>query len=183
MHARWVFLPVIGAPIAHGPVLQFDLLRALNRPLDGGRTFRGRPLFGANKSWRGALAMSGGVFACASALHRSEAYRARLPAELSTLDPAIFGGALALGTVIGELPNSFLKRQIGIAPGTQRGSLAGVAISVFDQGDFVLAVLLLLRPFWRVSAAQALDAFAVVIAAHAVVNVIGYAIGARKTLL
>jgi CDP-archaeol synthase len=183
MHARWVFLPAIGAPIAHGPVLRFDLLPALNRPLDGGRTFRGRPLFGANKTWRGAAMMFAGVSACASALHRSERYRARLPAELSAINPVIFSGALALGTVIGELPNSFLKRQIGIEPGTQRGSPTGVAISVLDQGDFVLAVLLLLRPFWRMSARQALDAFAVVIAAHAVVNVIGYAIGARRTLL
>lgn len=183
MHARWVYLPVIGAPIAHAPVLRFDLLPGLNRPIDGGAAIRGRRLFGDNKTWRGAAVMSAGVFGCATALRRSSGYRARLPRELQTLHPTVFGGALALGTVLGELPNSFLKRQLGIAPGTQRHSAAGAAFYILDQGDFVLGISLLLAPFWRVSPGQALDAFATVATVHAVVNLIGYAIGARRSPL
>jgi hypothetical protein len=55
----------------------------------------------------------------------------------------------------------------------------GIALAVLDQGDFVLAIWLLLAPVWRMSARQALDAFATVAAVHSGVNVVGYAIGAR----
>src|SRR2546423_15633907 len=57
MTARWVVLPVFGAHLAHAPVLRFDLLPKLARPIDGAKTFHGRRLFGANKTWRGAAAL------------------------------------------------------------------------------------------------------------------------------
>ena len=37
----WVFLPVLGSPVVHGPVLAADALGFLKRPLDGGATLRG----------------------------------------------------------------------------------------------------------------------------------------------
>jgi hypothetical protein len=51
-------LPVLGAPVAHAPVLKWDLLAGLARPLDGGACLRGRRIFGDNKTWRGAAVMS-----------------------------------------------------------------------------------------------------------------------------
>src|SRR6266498_898812 len=93
--ALWVFVPVLGAPIVHAPILRSDLLPGLKRPLDGGLELRGRRVFGANKTLRGLLAMVGGV-----------------------------------------------------APGTQRRSPAGALISIYDQGDFVPVVWLLLLPIW-----------------------------------
>jgi CDP-2,3-bis-(O-geranylgeranyl)-sn-glycerol synthase len=183
MSARWVFLPVLGAHVAHAPVLRWQLLRPLTRPIDGGRTLRGRRLLGDNKTWRGALVMSSGAFAATLAVRRTPWYRDRLPAAVRDAPPAAHAAALAVGVVVGELPNSLLKRQLGIAPGSQRGSVAGVALSVFDQADFVPATILLLRPIWRMPVRQALDAFATVAVGHACVNVVGYAIGARETLV
>ena len=72
MPAVWVFLPVLGTPILHAPVLRWNLLPALRRPLN-------RRLFGENKTWRGALVMNGGTVAAAVVLHRLPAYRRRLP--------------------------------------------------------------------------------------------------------
>jgi CDP-2,3-bis-(O-geranylgeranyl)-sn-glycerol synthase len=181
MHARWLFLPVGGAWIAHAPVLRWNLAPSLNRPIDGGRTLRGRRLFGDNKSWRGALVMGGGVFAATLAAHRSAWYRERVPPPLGEVSPRLLGALLAVGTVAGELPNSLMKRQLDIGPGTQRGTAAGLALTVLDQGDFVLAIWLLLAPVWRMPARQALDAFATVAAVHSGVNVVGYAIGARTS--
>src|SRR2546423_10622231 len=164
MHARWLFLPVGGAWIAHAPVLRWDLAPGLNRPIDGGRTLRGRRLFGDNKTWRGALVMGGGVFAATLSLTRYAWYRERLPAPVREMSPRLLGVLLAAGTVAGELPNSLMKRQLDVAPGAQRGSAAGIALSLLDQGDFVLAIWLLLAPLWRMSPRQALDAFATVAA-------------------
>jgi hypothetical protein len=179
--ALWTFLPVLGAPLAHAPVLRFDLLRGLRRPIDGGRTFRGRRLLGDNKTWRGALVMTLGVEAAALALHRSTAYRDRLPPAVRDADPALVGALLGVAAVAGELPNSLVKRQLGIAPGGRGAGPAGVALTIVDQADFVLAAWLLLAPVHRMSAREAAAAFATVAAIHLPINLVGYLVGARET--
>ena len=123
MRALWVFVPVLGAPLLHAPVLALDLLPGLKRPLDGGASWRGRRILGDNKTWRGALVMVTGVVAAAGLL------------------------------------------------------------SLYDQGDFVLVVWLLLLPLWVMTPVQALIVFALVSALHLAINVIAYAIGARDTPL
>jgi hypothetical protein len=183
MTAKWVFLPVLGSAAAHAPVLKWDLLQGLKIPVDGGRTLRGRRLFGDNKTWRGALFMTGGPALAAVALHRWDWYRARLPQDVREANPALVGALLGLGVFGGELPNSFAKRQLDIPPGSQRTDPVGLAIVLADQVDFAVAALALLRPVWRWSARDAAEVLAVVTAAHLSLNVVGYAVGARKSLL
>jgi CDP-archaeol synthase len=179
MSALWVFVPVLGAPILHAPVLTFDLLKGLKRPLDFGRCIGGRRLFGDNKTWRGAIVMFVGVLVAAVLLSLWPWYWHHLPDGIQDAGPWIYGTLLGLGVVLGELPNSFLKRRLDIAPGTQRQSLGGALLSLYDQADFVLAIWVLLLPIWTMSVAQAAIAFAVVAAVHLVINVVGYAVGAR----
>ena len=179
--APWTLLPVLGAPLLHAPVLRFDLLTAVKRPIDGGRTFGGRRILGDNKTWRGALVMVTGVEAAALALNRSEAYRRRLPPGVRDARPALVGALLGVATFAGELPNSFAKRRLGIAPGGHRTDAAGVALAIVDQADFVLAAWLLLAPVHRMSAREAATAFAVVAAVHVPINLVGYRVGARDT--
>jgi hypothetical protein len=88
---------------------------------------------------------------------------------------------LGAAVVLGELPNSFAKRQLGIAPGGRRSSPLGAAIAVFDQADFVPVAALTLRPLWRMTPLQVAEAFAVVAGVHAAINVVGYAVGARTS--
>jgi hypothetical protein len=173
---RWAFLPVLGAALAHAPVLRYDLLRPLKRPLDGGATFRGRRVLGDNKTWRGALVMSLGVIAANEALQRVPSYRERLPEPLRGHG---LGLALAAGTVGAELPNSFVKRQLDVAPGAQRG----LALSLLDQGDVVLGCWLTLLPLYRMSARETADAFVTFTVVHLAVSAVGVAIGARESLL
>lgn len=176
----WVVLPVLGAFFVHAPVMRYDVLRALKVPLDGGATCRGRRVFGDNKTWRGALAMGGGVCALALLLSLWPGYWSRLPAEIRAAGPLVFGLLLGAGTVVGELPNSFMKRQLGIAPGTQRRSVGGMLLALYDQADFVPGIWLLLLPIWVMPVAQMAVAFAVVTAVHLVLNVVGWAMGARS---
>lgn len=181
--ALWVFLPLTGSFLAHAPVLRFGLLQPLARPLDGGATLRGRRIFGENKTWRGALTMGAGVVLMTLVLSRLPEYWSKLPLPIQRSGPLLFGCLLGLGTVLGELPNSFLKRQLDIPPGAQRRSIAGTALSILDQGDFVPGVWLLLSPIWLMSPAQAAAAFLLVVVVHLAFNRIGYAIGARKGVL
>jgi hypothetical protein len=176
-----LFLPILGAALLHAPVLRFDLLRVLKRPLDGGRTFRGARLFGDNKTWRGAVVMGTGVVLATVALSHVDAYWSRLPAPVQQAGPLWLGILLGLGCVLGELPNSFLKRQLGIGPGMRARSATGVLLSIYDQGDFVPVVWATVAPIWRMPAREVGLAFVVVVAAHMIVNAVGFAIGARKT--
>lgn len=181
--APWLFLPLVGSLLAHLPVLRFDWLKPLKHPVDGGATLRGRRLFGENKTWRGMLTMSAGVLAAAIVLARWPWYWSKLPPAIQAAGPVVFGTLAGLGAVLSELPGSFLKRQLDIAPGDQRRSPAGLLLSLWDQGDFVLGVWLLLAPLWLMPLRQVALGFAVVAAVHLFLSVFGYALGARRTIL
>ena len=170
-----MFLPVLGGALAHAPVLALDLLEPLKRPLDGGATFRGRRLFGDNKTWRGAVVIVAGVVVTTLLLSLWPWWWDRLPDGIRDAGPLLYGVLLGLGVVLGELPNSFLKRRLDVPPGAQ----SSLPLTIYDQADFVLAVWVLLLPLWAMAWWQAAFVFAVVTAVHLVINVIGYAIGAR----
>jgi hypothetical protein len=170
--AAWVFLPAIGSALAHAPVLIADLAPRLKQPISA-------RLFGSHKTWRGALVMSAGTIAAAGALGRVPAYRRRLPAEIAAANPLVVGALLGTACWVGELPNSFLKRRLGIPPGGHRRSAGGLAIAVFDQADWVPLAALLLRPIWRMTVRETAEVFAIVSAVHVPINLVGYAVGAR----
>jgi hypothetical protein len=159
---------VLGAVVLHAPVLKYDLLRSLKRPIDGGRGW-----FGANKTWRGALVMFTGV-ALATGV-----FWGWMPDSLRDEPWLLVGALIGLGTVAGELPNSFMKRRLGIGPGERRLTPGGVALVVYDQADFVPAIALALLPVWTMPLETLALGFVAVAAVHFVVNVVGYAIGAR----
>jgi CDP-2,3-bis-(O-geranylgeranyl)-sn-glycerol synthase len=117
-----------------------------NQPLDGHLRFRGRRLFGDNKTVRGFIVM---VPACASAF----AVLALLtgdPASLGLWPLSIPGYAVAgafagMGFMAGELPNSFLKRQLDIAPGeAPPGRFASACHFLVDRLDSGIGMLLAL---------------------------------------
>ena len=112
-------------------------------------------------------------------LSRWDWWWSELPSGLRDAGPLLYGLLLGLGVVLGELPNSFLKRRLGVAPGGQSNLL----LTIYDQADFVLVVWLLLLPLWRMAWWQAAFVFAGVTAVHLVINVIGYAIGAREAAI
>ena len=102
---------------------------------------------------------------------------------MADASPVVFGALVGLGTVAGELPNSFLKRQLGIAPGPQRRSAAGIAISIFDQADIVIGIWVCLLPVWAMTVGQAALAFAVFAAVHLVVSALAWRSGPRESVL
>ena len=53
------------------------------------------------------------------------------------------GGIASFGFMLGEIPNSFLKRQLGVPPGgAPRGRLARLAAFCADRLDSILGMLL-----------------------------------------
>jgi CDP-diglyceride synthetase len=150
----WLAVPVIVAGLVHLVVLRLDLLPGLRRmPIDGGATFRGRRLFGDNKTWRGALVTIGCTTIAAWAMAGLNECCWHLPTlvPFAEAQPLAWGALLGTGYIVGELPNSFAKRQLGIAPGASGQGIAGRVFWVIDQIDSLAGMLLFVAPIWHPS--------------------------------
>ncbi|HET6611494.1 MAG TPA: CDP-archaeol synthase [Kofleriaceae bacterium] len=146
IQALWLALPVILAGLSHVLVLDRGWLAPLGRvPLDGGARVRGRRLFGANKTVRGALVMiaaASGWALCLEFLRRALGWPADVTfAELARTGPGWWGALLGAAYIAGELPNSFVKRQLDIAPGAPAKGRARVLLWLIDQTDSLAGVL------------------------------------------
>src|SRR5262245_34607901 len=132
----YLFSPLLVSVLFTGLTLRFDLLPRLARPLDGGVTVRGRRLFGDSKTWRVALVT---VAVCIAVVAAQRQVRAGALAlvDYPRANPMLLGAALGGGAILGELPNSFVKRQLDIAPGaTARGPLRAL-FYLWDQVDLL----------------------------------------------
>jgi len=180
----YLFSPLLVGLATHGFSIKFGWLGSLTRPIDGGKAYRGKRIFGENKTYRGVFAVALGTalgFGIQTfVLHRFEAVE-----RLELLE--YWAGTVGLGFLIGaaamlsELLNSFVKRQLGIAPGTTTKGLLSGFFYVLDQIDlligawFVLAFLVSVT-VWRVVFSAVFLFFS-----HQVISLIGYALGMRKT--
>ena len=147
--AVFLLLSMSAAGAVHVWWLTWATSDLLMQPLDFGRTFRGRRIFGDNKRVRGLIAMpiaSGAMFALLGGLHRQlPDWLARGMWDLSTGRYALLGVAAGLAFMLAELPNSFLKRQLGVAPGETPGEgLARVLCVLLDRFDSILGVLVVI---------------------------------------
>ena len=176
-----LFCPLLVAAALSAVVIRLDLAKALRAPVDGGATFRGRRLFGDHKTWRGfAVAMVG--CAVAVAIERALPIPRRLCAvDYASLDPLVFGGALGLGAMLGELPNSFVKRQLGVAPGATAKGARRVVFYLWDQLDLLTGAWPLLAFWVRPTAPLVLGSVALALGLHPIVALLGFVLGARKS--
>ncbi|SRR5258706_13557377 len=181
--AFYLHAPLLVAAAVAGLVLKADLLRALARPIDAGATVRGRRLFGDTKTWRVVVAAIVGATlgVCAQRWLVGAHAGALAMLDYARTNPLALGAALGGGAVLGELPNSFVKRQLGIPPsGTARGPVRAW-FYVWDQVDFLTATwplaCLFARPTWLHVAVS----FALALVMHPLVALLGYAIGSRKS--
>jgi hypothetical protein len=129
--------------------------RAFAVPLDGGLTFRGRRLFGNNKTARGLVVMVPAVAITLPLV--AFVFESALPPPsglwpLTLPGYSALGAWSALGFMLGELPNSFLKRQLDIAPGAaagRRGLPWQLAADRLDSGiGLLLAASLVVHVPW-----------------------------------
>ncbi len=177
--------PLLLAALVHGIFIRYDLLPFLKEPLDFRLSFRGRRLFGDNKTWRGLLIQI--IFCTLGAIVQGWAQKQGLvPPWLPFLDyekdASAIGFLLGLGMTLGELPNSFLKRQIGIPPGQRKRGLWGVLFFVLDQVDLALGIWFFF--FFLVNPPLLLVIWSLVLTLllHLSISSFGYILKMRRTL-
>ncbi|MGV8991517.1 MAG: CDP-archaeol synthase [Thiobacillus sp.] len=147
--AAFLLIAMSIAGTAHVLWLRTAMSRRFGWPVDVGLTFRGRRLLGDNKRVCGFMVLPPMTALTFMLLGGG---RDALPAffaeglwPLSAWQYAGLGLVCGLAFMLAELPNSFLKRQLGVAPGHAPAQpwLRPMAL-VVDRLDSVLGVLLAL---------------------------------------
>ncbi len=166
--AFWFFLPAGIANAAPLFACRLPGLKRWNTPIDFGKTYRGKPLFGANKTWRGLV--FGTLIA---ALVGFIQYRVITYSVESTSFILLSTAALGFGALAGDAIESFFKRQVGVKPGEKWFP--------FDQIDYIIGGLLAVVPFVSLSLSDILRVGILYFGLHLVFSYIGYLIGFKKT--
>jgi CDP-2,3-bis-(O-geranylgeranyl)-sn-glycerol synthase len=181
--ALYLFSPLLIAAGLAAIVMRRDGLSFLNRPIDGGARLRGKRWLGDGKTWRGVVLA---VVGCCLGTAVQRAAASTLPDALQVVDYAAidalgFGAALGLGAVLGELPNSFVKRRLGIPRGeTAQGPLA-VLFYVWDQVDTLLGAWPLASIWLEPRPLLVVMSMVLVLTVHPAVAWVGYHVGARSS--
>ncbi len=129
-------VPLFVAGIVHHfVVIPRNRFSLLARPIDGGMMVGGMPFVGRSKTWRGFAVMVV-VTSTATAL---VGFFIDAPVRL----PHWASGALVgLGYCVAELPNSFFKRRLGWAEGTNGRGVPGVISRAIDQLDSIVGAII-----------------------------------------
>jgi CDP-archaeol synthase len=181
----YLFFPLLVGLALHGFCIKYDILAFLCRPIDRGRKFRGKRIFGENKTYRGVVVVSLGT-AIGFGLQSLFLHRIASVKSIELFDYAFFK-SVALGLTIGvaamlsELPNSFIKRQFEIAPGTAAKGWKAVIFYVYDQIDFLLGASLVLAIVVPITIGRVLLSAGLLLVAHQLMSSVGYALGMRRT--
>lgn len=125
-HISIVLLPLILSNVFHMFVVKCNYFKGLKYPIS-------KKLFGKNKTWRGVIIVSLG--------------NAITLLGLSVLLQLHIKNALFLGFILGltymlfELPNSYIKRKLGVLPGA-KFNYKGMSFSLIDKMDSAFGVCL-----------------------------------------
>lgn len=139
----WFFLPAAMANMM--PILVAKVAgKTYDAPIDGGRSFRGKRIFGDHKTWRGLIS---GMVASTLTLWLQQLgvehshTLAQWTNQVYYPDIATFivGPLFGFGVLAGDAIESFFKRQRSVAPGH--------SWFPFDQIDYVIGCIIAVSPF------------------------------------
>lgn len=162
--------------VAQGIVIRLDLVPGLAVPLDAGRCLGGRRIFGANKTLRGALVMIGATTIAGAVLLSLAPPVTPAP----SCGRAGLGALMGLAYILAELPNSFVKRRLGIAPGAQSHGWPRWVQYVADQADSVVGVVLLLWWLLGLTAGEVCFLAVVGVVVHAAFDLVLHSAGVKE---
>jgi len=181
----YLLAPLLAGGVFHAVCMKYDWFPTLKRPVDCGYTIRGRRLFGANKTFRGPLAVGVGTALAlglqAALFHRFSSVTSIELFDYGTVNGWLLGFLVGVGGMAAELPNSFLKRQLGVGPGQTRHGLLGAVLYVFDQIDILVGAWLVFALVLDIQFMWVLYSVLIVVVAHQLLTSATYALGMRQS--
>lgn len=177
LFALWFFMPAAfanGIPVF---VARWPGLKKLEAPMDFGKTYRGKRIFGSHKTWRGFIA---GVIIATIVLwlqqlaaeHYAWAQTLTSHVDYAHLPTLIMGPLFAIGALGGDAIESFFKRQRGTPPG--HGWFP------WDQLDYIIGGAIATAPFVSLTVLQYAWLAVLWLLVHLLVSWIGYHMGLKE---
>ena len=183
-------MPVIIAGVINMIFTKTSVYKKYRYPIDGGKKLRDdKRLFGDNKTWIGFFSMiiftslSQAIwgYICNFNLFFGKNYLYNY-VENTLLNNFFIGALFGLAYVLCELPNSYIKRRIDIAPGKTVSGLKGSICYLFDQIDSIIGVTLVLCIWCEMTLYQFLLYIFLGGITHIVINLILYGLKIRKNI-
>ena len=175
--ALWFFAPAGFANVA--PVLAAAVpgMKNWSASIDGGRQFRGRPLLGPHKTWRGFAAgifFATVIFWVQQQLVVQYEWAAWMAGDVpyAELSALMMGLLFALGALGGDAVESFFKRR--------RGLKSGASWLGFDQLDYIIGAILFTLPIVQLSLVQYIWVIVMWFAIHIISSYAGWLMGLKK---
>lgn len=190
---KYMYITLLG-PIVAGIVnsvwCKSGQLKVLQIPMDGGKNFiDGKRIFGDNKTWKGFLGyivlnmicmVLWGAVCQGTGLGAYNLFYQG--ADNTLLNNLIIGSLLGVAYGLFELPNSFLKRRLGIVPGKSISGLWKAFFVFFDQADSVFGCVLVVCLYTPMSVGFYFLYVVVGAVTHIIVNMLLYFAKLRKNM-
>ena len=168
----WLFLP---AGIANMAPVLFTWLPFLAKPMDSGKKIGGKRILGKNKTWRGfivGIAVAVFIVWLQKIVYPSTQGLAIL--NYQTINIWVIGLLLGVGALLGDLVESFLKRQRNIP--------SGKPWIPFDQLDWIIGAIIFVSFAVDLTWQQVVVALVLFGLLHPLINLIGYALRVKKNV-
>ena len=182
--------PVILAGVFNMIFCKLGILKKLQVPMDGGRTLKdGNRLFGENKTWKGFMGYI--IFGTLSTVLWGLIIK---NTPLNSLNffyvnhENTLGFNILVGVLLGlfyalfELPNSFIKRRLGITPGKPATGLKKAIFVFIDQADSIFGCALVVWFFYNLGFPRYIGFVVVGAVTHIVINMLLYFAHLRKNM-
>ncbi len=173
----WFFLPAGLANMAPIYAAKLPFIKVFAFPLDCYATFRGKRILGDHKTFRGLL--SGILSAILTVYLQVYIYehvplvRRFVSIDYSSINPILLGVLFGVGALGGDALKSFIKRQIGKAPGS--------SWFPFDQIDYIVGGMVLTSFYIRLTLMQYIILFILWTLLHLLASYIGYLLKLKDT--
>lgn len=170
----YLMLPAYFANMA--PIIFKNRLNFLAIPIDFGKTFYRKPLFGKTKTVRGfvvgILSAIFIVFLQSNILIKINFFEKISLINYSDVNFILLGILFGFGTLTGDLVESFIKRRIG--------KKSSESWKIFDQLDYAIGALLFISPIFILKLSEFLGAIIISLILTIITNQIGWLANLRK---
>jgi hypothetical protein len=142
-----ILQPVVITAIGQMIISRKNWLPKLAIPIDFNRQLKGKPIFGNSKTWRGIIWMFSSTALISMIFYPAINYLSPSLCLIgcTPVNGLIVGMFIGLGYSLGELPNSFIKRQLGVDTNNLPSTRIGLILMIIgDHIDSSLGGLLLL---------------------------------------
>ncbi len=184
-------LPPILAGMLNMLWCKLPILNALKKPIDGGKILKdGKRLFGNSKTWKGFLGY--GLtniltfvlwgLACGSSPYLGSHNYFYMENDNTLWFNISVGFLLGMAYALFELPNSFLKRRLGIGQSMDIKTAKKIFFIFLDQVDSVFGLALVVWIFHDIGIVTYIQFIILGAVTHILANFLLYGMRLRKTL-